>query len=81
MPQYLPYKDALLPVSERVEDLLSRMSVYEKIGQMTQLDITVINTTGKQKDVILDPEKAREMILKHHVGSFLNGEAVTPQTW
>ncbi|TVR14344.1 MAG: glycoside hydrolase family 3 protein [Balneolaceae bacterium] len=81
MPQNLPYKNASLPVSERVEDLLTRMSLYEKIGQMTQLDITVINTTGKQKDVILDPKKAREMILKHHIGSFLNGEAVKPQTW
>jgi len=79
--QLQPYKDASLPVPYRVEDLLKRMSIHEKIGQMTQLDITVINTTGKQKDLILDPEKARDMILSHHVGSFLNGEAEQPQTW
>ena len=76
-----PYKNPETPVSERVEDLLSRMSLYEKIGQMTQLDITVINTTGKQKDVVLDPGKAREMIRSHHIGSFLNGEAVPARTW
>lgn len=58
-----------------------RMSIYEKIGQMTQLDITLINTTGNQKDVLLDAGKAREYILNHHIGSFLNGEAVKPDTW
>ena len=77
----LPYNNAELPVYERVEDLLGRMTMYEKIGQMTQLDITVINTTGEQKDVELDPKKARDMILNHHIGSFLNGEAVPPQNW
>jgi len=77
----LPYKIADLPTSDRIDDLLSRMSLTEKIGQMTQLDITMINTTGEQKDVILDPDKARDLILNHHIGSFLNGEAVPPGTW
>ena len=76
-----PYQNPDLAISERIEDLLQRMSIYEKIGQMTQLDITLINTTGKQKDVILDPEKARDLIRNHHIGSFLNGEAVEPETW
>ncbi|MGM0739937.1 MAG: glycoside hydrolase family 3 protein, partial [Bacteroidota bacterium] len=79
--QDLPYKNPELSVSRRVEDLLRRMTLYEKIGQMTQLDITVINTTGEQKDVVLDPEKARDMIQNHHIGSFLNGEAVPYRIW
>ena len=79
--QDLPYKNPELPLSKRVEDLLQRMSLHEKIGQMTQLDITMINTTGEQKDVALDPEKARNLIREHHIGSFLNGEAVPPRTW
>lgn len=32
----LPYKNKALPVEQRVEDLLSRMSVAEKIGQLCQ---------------------------------------------
>lgn len=32
----LPYQDPALPVATRVADLLSRMSLDEKIGQMTQ---------------------------------------------
>ncbi len=75
------YRNPKLPVFDRVEDLLNRMTLYEKIGQMTQLDITMINTTGEQKDVALDPVKAREMVLEHHIGSFLNGEAVPARTW
>lgn len=33
----LPYKDAKLPVEERVADLLSRMTVEEKVGQLVCL--------------------------------------------
>lgn len=33
-----PYRDPALPVPERIEDLLARMRLPEKIGQMLQLD-------------------------------------------
>ncbi|HOK00076.1 MAG TPA: glycoside hydrolase family 3 N-terminal domain-containing protein [Termitinemataceae bacterium] len=38
VPQNAPYKDAGLPIEKRVEDLLSRMTLREKIGQMTQIE-------------------------------------------
>ncbi|GAB3983134.1 glycoside hydrolase family 3 N-terminal domain-containing protein [Plantactinospora veratri] len=34
----LPYQDPALPVATRVDDLLGRMSLDEKIGQMTQAE-------------------------------------------
>jgi beta-glucosidase len=34
----LPYRDPSRPVDERVDDLLSRMTLPEKVGQMLQLD-------------------------------------------
>jgi beta-glucosidase len=34
----LPYEDASLPVGQRVADLLSRMTLEEKVGQMTQTE-------------------------------------------
>ena len=34
----VPYRDASLPVEARVADLLSRMTLAEKIGQMTQAE-------------------------------------------
>lgn len=77
----MSYTNAAWPVEKRVEDLLSRMTLAEKIGQMSQLDITLINTTGRQRDVELDSAKAQRYILEHHVGSFINGEAAAPQAW
>ena len=32
--QRLPYKDSRLPVNERVNDLLGRMTLAEKVGQL-----------------------------------------------
>uniref|UniRef100_A0A0E0KJ17 Beta-glucosidase n=1 Tax=Oryza punctata TaxID=4537 RepID=A0A0E0KJ17_ORYPU len=36
--QYVLYKDATKPVEARVSDLLARMTLAEKIGQMTQIE-------------------------------------------
>lgn len=36
--QTAPYLDPSLPVAQRVEDLLARMTLPEKVGQMLQLD-------------------------------------------
>ncbi|KAG6680495.1 hypothetical protein I3843_13G037900 [Carya illinoinensis] len=41
--QYMKYKDPRQPVAVRVADLLSRMTLEEKIGQMVQIDRTVAN--------------------------------------
>jgi beta-glucosidase len=49
----LPYQDPSLPVAQRVDDLLGRMTLEEKVGQMTQTeryqvydDTTPITTYG-----------------------------------
>lgn len=74
------YLDLHAPIDERVEDLLSRMTIEEKIGQMNQLDFSLINAEGE--DIItIDPERVRHLIQNYHVGSFINGEAVPPQQW
>lgn len=75
------YQDPDEPIESRVDDLLNRMTIEEKIGQMSQLDITMINTTGEQKDIVLDEEKARYFVRNHHVGSFINGDAAPADQW
>ncbi|CAL0301034.1 unnamed protein product [Lupinus luteus] len=41
--EYLKYKDPKQPVATRVKDLLGRMTLEEKIGQMVQIDRSVAN--------------------------------------
>lgn len=53
----LPYLDPALSVPERVSDLLSRMTVEEKIGQMLQLDAR---------------DDLDDHILRRHAGSILH---------
>ncbi|KAH7541854.1 hypothetical protein FEM48_Zijuj02G0011600 [Ziziphus jujuba var. spinosa] len=36
--EYMAYKDPKQPMNRRIKDLMSRMTLAEKIGQMTQLD-------------------------------------------
>ena len=54
----LPYKNPELPAEERIADLLGRMTLEEKVGQMMQLDAR----SGDLDDLIVNK----------HVGSILH---------
>jgi len=62
-----PYLDARRPVDERVADLLARMTLEEKIGQMTQ---------AERGAVFDDPS----LIAQQNLGSVLSGGGSTPPT-
>lgn len=61
-------------IEKRVKELLSKMTLEEKVGQMTQVTIqTVSKKQGtKNQHHELDDAKLEEAILKYHVGSILN---------
>ncbi|KAG8098152.1 hypothetical protein GUJ93_ZPchr0013g37396 [Zizania palustris] len=61
--EYVKYKDPEQPVAVRVKDLLSRMTLAEKIGQMTQIERE--NATAEQ-------------ISKYFIGSVLSGGGSVP---
>lgn len=46
---YMKYKDPREPLNTRINDLLSRMTVEEKIGQMTQIDRSVASAEVMNK--------------------------------
>jgi beta-glucosidase len=46
VPANAPYKNAALPVEQRAADLLGRMSLAEKIGQMTQGERDQVNANA-----------------------------------
>lgn len=63
-------------VKEKVEALLSRMTLEEKAGQMTNLTIDAISATDGAGKISnphsLDLNKLKDKMLVHHVGSFQN---------
>src|SRR4029078_1939635 len=68
--------------SQKIEDLLKRMTLEEKVGQMTQLTIGMI-VNGRDQDIKIDPPKLDKAIVKYGVGSILNvsDQALTIDRW
>jgi beta-glucosidase len=68
--------------ADRVRDLLARMSLREKVGQMTQLEIGMV-TAGKGGAIQLDPAKLEKAVVRYGVGSVINvnDEALPVPKW
>ncbi|KAJ0784515.1 putative glucan 1,3-beta-glucosidase [Helianthus annuus] len=70
--EYMLYKDPKQPQSVRINDLMKRMTLEEKIGQMTQIERSVAS---------------KEVMKKYFIGSVLSGggsvpsKQATPETW
>jgi beta-glucosidase len=61
-------------INNKVTELLSKMTIEEKVGQMTQITLQVVSKQQGTKDQthILDEAKLEETIVKYNVGSILN---------
>ena len=68
--------------SQKIEALLKRMTLEEKVGQMTQLAIGMI-AKGQNQEIQIDPEKLDKAIVRYGVGSILNvsDQALTADKW
>ena len=68
--------------TQKIEDLLKRMTLEEKVGQMTQLALAMV-VSGRDQDVKIDPAKLEKAIVKYGVGSILNvsDQALTVDKW
>eukprot|EP00258_Populus_trichocarpa_P010950 XP_002319151.2 uncharacterized protein LOC7489657 [Populus trichocarpa] len=70
--EYMIYKDATKPLNSRIKDLMSRMTLEEKIGQMTQIERNVASA---------------EVMKDYFIGSVLSGGGSVPskqasaETW
>jgi beta-glucosidase len=73
----IPDKDSSLPVATRVDDLLARMTLAEKVGQLAQVHVAKLTS-----DSVLD-----EVFADEGVGSILSGGGElpggmnTPRAW
>ena len=72
-------------IEQKVENLLAKMTLEEKVGQMTQITIEVVSKTMGTVDQlnVIDYDKLEEAITKYHVGSILNvyDVAITVDRW
>jgi beta-glucosidase len=68
--------------TRQVETLLRQMTLEEKVGQMTQLEIGMV-TTGSDQTIRVDPAKLERAVVKYGVGSILNvnGQALPAERW
>jgi beta-glucosidase len=80
------YKDASQPVAARVANLLAQMTLAEKVGQMTQIDVARTMGNGEWDRGPLNDDWLRIIFDDNQVGSILSGGGAapipnTPQAW
>ncbi len=72
------------PIEDKVEAVLKKMTLDEKIGQMLQLNLPQVGHTERNGKFVVDDDKLEEVIGKYKVGSLLNTPQTvppTPQEW
>ncbi|CAI8600678.1 unnamed protein product [Vicia faba] len=62
--EYLKYKDSKQPLNTRIKDLVDRMTLEEKIGQMVQIERSVASA---------------DVVNKYYIGSVLSGGGSVPK--
>ncbi|MBX2840902.1 MAG: glycoside hydrolase family 3 C-terminal domain-containing protein [Flammeovirgaceae bacterium] len=77
-------------IEDQIDDLISKMTLEEKVGQMTQINNNMI---AEEVNAASDPSAPPETLLnldtakviayltKYKIGSFLNGIAVPAENW
>lgn len=53
----------------KIEALIKRMTLEEKVGQMTQLTINMV-TSGRDQSIQIDPAKLAKAVVRYGVGPF-----------
>jgi beta-glucosidase len=68
--------------SAAADKLVAQMTLKEKVGQMTQLEIGMV-TDGMDTAITINPEKLRKAITEYGAGSILNTnhEGLSPEKW
>jgi beta-glucosidase len=73
----LPYQDPSQPLPARVDDLLGRMTLGEKVGQLAQVHVARLNTSADFDEVFADEGVGSVL----SGGGELPGAINTPRSW
>lgn len=84
--QTAPYLNPALSVEVRTKDLLGRMTLEEKVGQLTQINVQRLMGKDEWDRGPLNPEWMKKILAEQHVGSLLSGGGAapvpnTPEAW
>src|SRR5688572_15011156 len=68
--------------ARKAGELLAKMTLEEKVGQMTQLEISMVSA-GRNQEIRIDSAKLEKAVVKYGVGSILNvaDQALTLDRW
>ncbi len=55
-----------------IEAIIGRLSLAEKVGQMTNLTLSTIATEDESRKLLLDSAKMHDVFIKYHIGSIQN---------
>ena len=63
--------------------IIDRLTLEEKVGQMTNLTLATVAVENDERTPVLDDDKMHEVFVKHHVGSIQNviSGAYTIEQW
>jgi beta-glucosidase len=77
-----PPRDLTAAEYAEIDKLLAGMTLKEKVGQMTQLEIGMISD-GMDQQIRVNPAKLRKAVVEYGVGSILNvkDEALSLERW
>jgi len=71
----IPSKYSSTEISTKVKEIMARMELVDKVGEMTQLSIDMISVGSPyslERPNKLDEKKLKEVLLDFRVGSILN---------
>ena len=81
-------QNSVSDIDKKTDDILSKMTLEEKVGQMTQINLTVIakgpNKWSSSFPMEIDEKKANKALVDFKVGSVLNtinNTAQKPSVW
>lgn len=82
-PKTAAVKATVDPTDAQIDALLKKMSIEEKVGQMTQVNINMILKGGYgNNDAQVDPAELKKAVVDYKVGSILNAlYAYDVDTW
>lgn len=82
---FMAFSQTRQEAKKSIDDLISQMSLEEKIGQMGQVAIEQVGDVDKKaKTFVINEDKLRNVIVKYKIGSILNtpsGVVLTQSQW